>query len=210
MSILPTRAVLFGLLALSVLCAKHGMGQSTDTTGSKPIDHTAMDPPRHAAMHDGTGPAKAQRDSSFTALQERGKMAMGVDQYASAHQFDVLPNGGRLALEMKDNDPLAVAQIRAHMKLIEHAFQAGAFATPEFVHMRAMPGTDVMSRRKALIRYTYADLPRGGEVRIATADPESLSAIRQFIGAQRGDHKAGGQGALPPKQKLPAHSPQEL
>jgi hypothetical protein len=156
-SILPTRAVLFGLLALSVLCAKHGLGQ----------------------------------DSSFASLQARGKMAMGVDQYASAHQFDVLPNGGRIALQMKGADSLAVAQIRAHMKLIEHAFQAGDFSTPEFVHMRAMPGTDIMSRRKSLIRYTYADLPRGGEVRIAAADPESLAAIREFLLAQRGDHRAG-------------------
>lgn len=190
MSILPTKAALFGLLALSVLCAKHGMGQSADTTASKPVDHSAMSPAQHASMHGGTGSAKAQQDSSFAALQERGKMAMGVDQYASAHRFDVLPDGGRIALEMKDSDSLSIAQIRAHMKLIEHAFQAGDFSTPEFVHMRAMPGTDIMSRRKALIRYTYADLPRGAEVRITTTDPGSLTAIRQFILAQRGDHRA--------------------
>lgn len=134
------------------------------------------------------------QDSAFAALQERGKMAMGVDQYKSAHQFDVLPNGGRIALEMRDYDSLAVAQIRAHLKLIQHAFQAGDFSTPEFVHMRAMPGTDVMSRKKNLIDYTYGDLPRGGEVRITTNDPESLDAIRKFLGAQRGDHKAGGHG----------------
>jgi hypothetical protein len=131
-------------------------------------------------------------DSAFTALQARGKMAMGVDQYASAHQFDALPNGGRIALEMKAGDSLAVAQIRAHLKLIQHAFQAGDFSTPEFVHARGMPGTDVMSRRKDVITYTYADLPRGGEVRIATGDPQSLMAIHQFIAAQRGDHHAEG------------------
>jgi hypothetical protein len=158
---IPTKAVVLGLLSLSVLCTKHALGQSNG-------------------------------DSAFAALQDRGKMAMGVDQYASAHKFDVLPNGGRIALEMKDNDPLAIAQIRAHLKLIQHAFQAGDFSTPEFVHMRAMPGTDVMSRNKALIGYTYADLPRGGQVIITTADPESLAAIQQFLGAQRGDHKAGG------------------
>ena len=129
-------------------------------------------------------------DSAFAALQERGKMAMGVDQYASAHQFDVLPNGGRIALEMSTDDALAIAQIRAHLKLIEHAFQAGDFSTPEFVHMRTMPGTAVMSQKKDLIAYTYADLPRGGELRITTTDPESLAAIRDFMAAQRGDHKA--------------------
>jgi hypothetical protein len=196
-SILPTWPVLFGLLALSLLCPKRGMGQSRDTTASKPVDHSTMTREQHAAMHGGTNSPK--RDSAFAALQERGKMAMGVDQYASAHQFDVLPNGGRIALEMKGNDPLAVAQIRAHLKLIKHAFQAGDFSTPEFVHMRTMPGTDVMSQKKALIRYTYSDRPRGGEVRIVTTDPESLAAIRDFMAAQRDDHKANGQERIAPK-----------
>ena len=190
MSILPAKATLVGLVALSVLCARHGMAQSTDTTSSMPVDHSAMTSAQHAAMHGGTG-STGKPDTSFAALQARGKMAMGVDQYASAHRFDVLPDGGRIALEMKDGDSLAVAQIRAHMKLIEHAFQAGDFSTPEFVHARAMPGTDIMSRNKALIRYTYADLPRGGEVRITTTDPESLAAIREFLVAQRADHRAG-------------------
>ncbi|PYO46369.1 MAG: hypothetical protein DMD72_12945 [Gemmatimonadetes bacterium] len=142
--------------------------------------------------------ASAQTDSSFAALQARGKMAMGVDQYASAHQFDLTPSGGRIALEMKADDSLSVAQIRAHLKLIEHAFQAGDFSTPEFVHLRAMPGTAVMSAKKDLIKYTFADLPRGGEVRITTGDAEALAAIREFIKAQRGDHHAGGHGGVPP------------
>jgi hypothetical protein len=141
-------------------------------------------------MHGGNA-STAASDTSFVALQARGKMAMGVDQYASAHRFEVLPDGGRIALEMKDGDSLAIAQIRAHMKLIEHAFQAGDFSTPTFVHARAMPGTDIMSRNKALIRYRYSDLSHGGEVRITTTDSASLAAIREFLTAQRGDHRAG-------------------
>jgi hypothetical protein len=117
-------------------------------------------------------------------------MAMGVDQYASVHHFDLLPNGGRIALQMKGDDSLATAQIRAHLKLIQHAFEAGDFSTPQFVHMREMPGTDVMARRRALIKYAYSDLPRGAEVRIITSDPEALDAIRKFMSAQRGDHRA--------------------
>jgi hypothetical protein len=190
MSIFPAKATLVSLLALSVICARHTMAQSTDTTAAKPVDHSAMTPAQHAAMHGGNSSTPTP-DSSFAALQARGKMAMGVDQYASAHRFDVLPDGGRIALEMKDGDSLAVAQIRAHMKLIEHAFEAGDFSTPEFVHARPMPGTDIMSRNKALIHYTYADLPRGGEVRITTTDSASLAAIREFLIAQRGDHRAG-------------------
>jgi hypothetical protein len=181
------RPMLVALATLSVLCARHGFAQSTGTPTQNPVDHSTMTPEQHAAMHGGN-----QNDSAFAALQARGKMAMGVDQYKSAHHFDMLPDGGRIALEMKDDDSLSIAQIRAHLKLIQHAFQAGDFSTPQFVHMRSMPGTDVMARRKNFITYTYADLPRGGEVRIFTHDPESLSAVREFMGAQRGDHKAGG------------------
>lgn len=188
MSKLPMTQMLFGIVASSVLlCGGSALAQTRDTVASKPMDHSAMTPEQHAAMHGNKSPSA---DSAFAALEERGKMAMGVDQYASAHRFDVLPNGGRIALEMKDSDPLAIAQIRAHLKLIEHAFQAGDFSTPEFVHMREMPGTKVMSRKRQLISFTYADLPRGGEVRIITTDPESLAAIRKFMIAQRGDHKA--------------------
>lgn len=136
------------------------------------------------------------QDSAYAALQQRGKMAMGVDQYESKHRFDILPDGGRIALEMKGDDSLSIAQIRAHLKLIEHAFQAGDFSTPEFVHMRSMPGTDVMARNKTRIVYSYADLRRGGEVRITTKDPESLAAIHQFMAAQRGDHKSHGMGDM--------------
>lgn len=199
MSILSRNLVVFGLLSVSVACAERTMGQSRDTTPATPVDHRTMTPEQHAAMHGGTSQTNRQPDSAFAALQERGKMAMGVDQHASAHKFDVLPDGGRIALEMKDNDSLAIAQIRVHLKLIQHAFQAGDFSTPEFVHMRVMPGIDVMSHKRALIRYTYADLPRGGEVRITTTDPESLTAIQKFMTAQRVDHKAGGHGTIPLK-----------
>jgi hypothetical protein len=131
-----------------------------------------------------------QSDTAFANLQARGKMAMGVDQYTSTHHFEATPTGGRIELQRDSVDSLGIAQIRAHMKLIQHAFQAGDFSTPAFVHMRSMPGTDVMKAKKDLITYTYADLPRGGEVRIATTDAGALAAIKQFMAAQQMDHRA--------------------
>jgi hypothetical protein len=144
---------------------------------------------QHAAMHG------KPSDSAFAAMQERGKMAMGVDQYASAHQFDITSDGGRIELQRSTFDSLDVAQIRAHMKLIQHAFEAGDFSTPAFVHMRDMPGTEVMSRKKDLIRYVYADLPRGAEVRIVSADADARAAIAKFLEAQRSEHRATGTNA---------------
>ena len=129
-------------------------------------------------------------DTAFAAMQERGGMAMGVDQYTSAHKFDLTNDGGRIQLQRDKDDSLGVAQIRAHMKLIQHAFQAGDFSTPAFVHAHEMPGTQVMSKKRAAITYSYADLPRGGEVRLTSSDPEAISAIHLFLQAQRDQHHA--------------------
>jgi uncharacterized protein YjhX (UPF0386 family) len=122
-------------------------------------------------------------------------MAMGVDQTTSTHKFDALPDGGRIELQRDIDDNVDIAQIRAHLRLIQHAFQAGDFSTPEFVHMQAMPGTAEMARKKDVIQYSYHDLPRGGEVVMQTSDAQALAAIHEFMGAQRMGHHAVGAGA---------------
>jgi hypothetical protein len=151
-----------------------------------PVDHSTMTAGQHAAMHGGS------TDSAFEAMQKRGQMAMGVNQYTSTHKFDITSDGGRIELQRNEFDSLDVAQIRAHMKMIKHAFEAGDFSTPAFVHLRDMPGTATMTKNRALIHYTYGELPRGAEVRITTSDPESRAAIAEFMRAQRKDHHASG------------------
>ncbi|HEX8391267.1 MAG TPA: hypothetical protein VF665_02825 [Longimicrobium sp.] len=131
-------------------------------------------------------------DSAFAALQERGRQAMGVDQYSSSHQFDDLADGGRIALQRDGEDPEGVAVIRAHMREIADAFSRGDFSTPMMVHMREVPGSERMAARRTAIRYEYRELPRGGEVRIITRDPEALRAVHKFLAFQRSDHRAAG------------------
>lgn len=134
----------------------------------------------------------AAPDSTFDSLQARGAVAMGVDQYTSSHRFDALPDGGRIELQRDEDDPEGVATIRRHLREIAERFAAGDFDTPAFVHQREMPGTRVMAEKRDVIAYTYRDLPRGGEVRITTRDPEAVRAVHAFMAAQRGDHRAGG------------------
>ena len=144
----------------------------------------------HAAMMKGRGHAMGSTDSTFAAMQQRGRRAMGVDQYTSTHHFDALPDGGRIELQRDIDDSAGVAQIRTHLQGIAKAFAAGDFNTPAFVHMQDVPGTKVMAAKRAAITYTYRELPRGGEVRIATKDPEALAAIHEFLAFQRKDHRA--------------------
>jgi hypothetical protein len=117
---------------------------------------------------------------------------MGVDQYTSTHLFDALPDGGRIEFLYDRDDPEAIATIREHLQEIQAAFSAGDFSTPAFVHAQEVPGADVMAARADHIEYAYSELPRGGELRLTTDDPETLDAIRAFMAFQRDDHQAGG------------------
>jgi hypothetical protein len=61
------------------------------------------------------GAPLAAQDSAFHAMQQRGKTAMGVDQYTSFHQFDPRSDGGRIVLVRDSTDAAGVATIRAHL-----------------------------------------------------------------------------------------------
>jgi uncharacterized membrane protein len=136
---------------------------------------------------------KSQRSEDFAAMQSRGQQVMGVDQYSSAHVFEDLTDGGRVVLERDDPaDTAAIATIRAHMRDIATAFRAGDFTKPFQVHDQDVPGTDVMRARRNSIGYEVIDRPRGGEVRIRTADPEAIRAIHTFLGFQRTEHHSAG------------------
>lgn len=133
-------------------------------------------------------------DSAFAALQDRGAVAMGVDQYTSSHIFEDLPDGGRIVLQRDSVDEAGTETIRAHLADIATRFARGDFSIPGFVHDRPVPGTDVMAARKDLIRYEQTPLPRGGQVRITTSDPEAVAAVHAFLAFQRMDHRAAGHG----------------
>lgn len=119
---------------------------------------------------------------------------MGVDQYTSAHEFEALPDGGRITLERHRNDPAGVAQIRRHMEQIAVSFRRGDFVLPGFVHDREVPGTRIMHARRALISYTTDSTPAGGRLRIFSGDSAAIDAVHQFLAFQRQDHRTGHQG----------------
>ena len=136
--------------------------------------------------------ARVGADSSFARLQQRGGMAMGVNQYTSQHVFEPLADGGRIVLERKESDSAGQATIRTHMRTIAVAFGRGDFALPGFVHAtNEVPGTSVMKRLRADITYSPRDLPGGGEVVISSRNPDAVAAIHEFLAFQRMDHRAG-------------------
>ena len=133
----------------------------------------------------------APQDTGFAAMQARGKMAMGVDQYSSWHRFDPLADGGRIVLQRDAADTAGTTTIRAHLKDIAARFAAGDFAIPGFVHAQQVPGTPAMAAKRAAIRYVFHPLPGGGEVRIVTRDSAAVAAVHEFLAFQRTAHHVG-------------------
>lgn len=146
----------------------------------------AQSSPGHAS---GAHATHGTADTSFDAMQTRGRTAMGVDQYTSIHRFDALPDGGRIELQRDRDDSAGAARIQAHMRDIARAFTLGDFGTPAVVHMKRVPGADVMRARRRVIRYDQADLPRGAALRIHSSDPAAISAIHRFLAFQRTEHR---------------------
>jgi len=185
--------IALALAASPAAAQQHAAGGGACAGGGQAMRHAGHADHGAHAGHGSHAHGAAPADSGFAALQRRGKVAMGVNQYTSTHCFDALADGGRIELRRDGDDPAGVATIRRHLRSIADAFAAGDFSTPAFVHMREVPGAAVMAARRGAITYTYRDLPRGGEVRIRTADPEALRAVHDFMAFQRGDHRAGGQ-----------------
>lgn len=172
------RTVLAAMLVAALACARGGGARRAESTAAGTrVGDTRLAP---------------ANDTTFAALQARGATAMGVDQYTSTHHFDELPNGGRIVLERDVADSAEVATIRAHLRSVAAAFARGDFSSPAFVHGHPMPGTAEMAARRSAITYTYADRPRGGEVRITSGDSAAVAAIHAFMRAQRMEHHAAG------------------
>lgn len=145
-----------------------------------------------------SGASHRSSDSAYALLQQRGASpaAMGVDQYTSAHRFDDSRDGGRIELQRQVEDSASVELIRSHLRHIAQAFSQGDFRIPGFVHGRVdVPGTEIMSAKREVIRYRFQELPSGGELQISSSDPEAVAAIHKFLAFQRSDHRAAGHAA---------------
>ena len=125
-------------------------------------------------------------------LDTRGDQAMRFSHETTAHHFIVLPDGGIISVETRqENDDATRDQIRMHLQHIAGMFASGDFDVPMFIHDRMPPGVPVMKAKKSAIAYTYKETVRGGQVHIKTADTDALKAVHEFLAFQIQDHRTG-------------------
>ena len=135
----------------------------------------------------------AARQGHHGSSDQRAAKAMGFDQARTRHHFLLFNDGG--AIDVSVDDPADTKNrdaIRSHLPHIAMMFGEGNFDTPMLVHdSKNVPGTAVMTERKAGIRYAYMETATGGRVNIVTSDPVALAAVHQFLRFQIADHKTG-------------------
>lgn len=161
-------------LATLLFAVTLGMSGSPLSTSAFSDQHTGHDSQHHDEVN------------------KRGDQAMGFSHDKTTHHFRLKPDGG--VIEVSANDPKDGAsrdQIRHHLTRIAELFAKGDFSLPMFTHGATPPGTAEMTRLKEEIKYTFEAADRGGRVVIASANPDAIDAIHEFLRFQIKDHKTG-------------------
>ena len=136
--------------------------------------------------------ATAPQDHQHADLNRRAEAVMGFDLATTTHHFRIKPEGGDIEVTANDaKDTASVGQIRMHLQHIAKMFAAGDFTAPMLIHAKEPPGVPAMKQAGAEITYTFAEIDRGGVVRIATATSKARDAVHEFLRFQITDHKTG-------------------
>ena len=180
-----------GLFATAVFClaATVARGQAPPVAQNEKPKDSQADCPMHKAH--------ANDDSASSAMNDRGEKGMGFSQTTTTHHFLLTGDGGVIQVEAIDPTDITIRDmIRMHLTHIAKAFASGDFAIPMFVHDFTPPGVPVMKELKDKIRYKFEETPGGARMVIATADPDALAAVLQFLKFQIAEHKTGDSTAV--------------
>jgi hypothetical protein len=135
-------------------------------------------------------PTVSLNTSQQEAMLERGNVAMGFDQDKIMHHFMATSTGGRIMIvSLQNDDSETITQIKDHVIDIRYEFSQGNFTKPFFIHDEHVPGTDIMAKKKDMIRYSIEQMDNGSALMLKTDDKELLSAIQQFMQYQGMEHK---------------------
>jgi hypothetical protein len=131
-------------------------------------------------------------EQQHCAMMKRGDAGMGFSHEKTAHHFVLFKDGG--AIQVGANDPkddVSREQIRMHLSHIAKMFSAGNFNVPMFIHDTTPPGVPTMEKLHSEIHYQYLQTDRGAKIVIATANPQAVQAVHEFLRFQIQEHQTG-------------------
>jgi hypothetical protein len=120
---------------------------------------------------------------------ERGDIAMGFNQNKITHHFVATPDGGKIIItSLNSTDRQTINQIKNHILDIQKEFSEGNFTKPFFIHAQEVPGAEIMSKKKDLIKYSIQETNNGSSLLLSTNDKELVDAIKHFMQFQTRQH----------------------
>ncbi|HXT85216.1 MAG TPA: hypothetical protein VN704_12965 [Verrucomicrobiae bacterium] len=125
----------------------------------------------------------------MTGMMQRGNIAMSFNQSKISHNFVATSKGGKIIITALNNgDIQTINQIKNHIKDIQKEFSEGNFTKPFFIHAQKVPGTQIMTSKKSLIKYDVQKLKNGSSLILTSNDKQVVDAIQRFIEFQATAH----------------------
>ena len=116
---------------------------------------------------------------------------MPFDMAKTTHVFRMTETGGVQRVVLKDkSDADQIVLIRQHLREEAARFQRGDYSDPARLHGATMPGLNELQLGVQRVKVSYSDLPDGAEITFKTTDPQLLTAIHRWFGAQLSEHGA--------------------
>jgi hypothetical protein len=125
------------------------------------------------------------------AVHRHGHAVMPFALDRTTHVFEMTTTGGIQDVVVKSPaDSAQIPLIRRHLSREAERFRAGDFSDPRSLHGEAMPGLRELSAAGERLEVEYRDLPAGGRIVYTSSDPDLITAIHRWFGAQLSDHGA--------------------
>lgn len=122
-------------------------------------------------------------------VHDMGSQVMPFDLDKTSHVFEMTDTGGVQRVIVKDlSDTDQIALVQQHLQYEAMQFRTGIFDDPASIHGTDMPGLHALAAGAAKINVEYTALPDGAQIAYITQDPQLITALHQWFGAQLSDH----------------------
>jgi hypothetical protein len=136
-------------------------------------------------------PIVARADSQSDMVMQHGSQVMPFDQSQAMHIFLADASGGVVEIVVHDMDAHQIALVRSHLLAEAAKFAKGDYSDPAYIHGQMMPGLKQLETSASSISVRYFETPSGAAITFATADQTTVTAIHQWLAAQKHDHGSG-------------------
>jgi DNA replication protein DnaD len=145
--------------------------------------------PSTSSFNESSNVRHSPTNMTMMEMIERGDIAMGFNQNKITHHFVATPDGGKIIItSLNSTDRQTINQIKNHILDIQKEFSEGNFTKPFFIHAQEVPGAEIMSEKKDLIKYSIQETNNGSSLLLSTNDKELVDAIKHFMQFQTRQH----------------------